>query len=342
MSEPIRLACLEGQSADRMVLLGFASASLLCRLSFPDVLDEATGEGYQRPFNERHSLDFRKYIQSANSATIPLTLNLRPDHADAWSLSRASDGRIDLVIDRDAVNIMAQVDCQHRLGHLDDLATPLPFMCFIGLSRQEEMEIFSVINGKAKGLSASLLDFHAAQLAEDLAGERPELFVALHLNNDPDSPWHRLLNIGGKPTLGLKRVASLRLMQQAVAEFLKASGALNRLGPAGAAALVCDFWKAVATVLPGAWKDSRKHLLTKGVGVYALMTIAADIVRESEASGRTCDKRAFAAALQDFATDLDWSTTGPLKGFGGQAGVKAAVEFIREARSRSRLKVVNG
>lgn len=337
----LRLPCLEGKSAGRTVLLGFAPAGLLCRLSFPDVLDEATGEGYQRPFNERHSLDFRKYIQTPDSATIPLTLNLRPGHDEAWTLEREGN-RLTLVIAEGAAKIMAQVDCQHRLGHMGDLDIPLPFMCFLGLSRAEETEIFSIINGKAKGLSPSLLDFHAAQLAEDLAGDRPELFVALHLNNGPDSPWYRRLNIGGRPTLGLKRIASLRLMQQAIAEFFKASSVLDRLGPAEAATLVCDFWTAVATVLPKPWADPRKHLLTKGVGVYALMTVAADIVQETHGSGRVCDKRTFAAALQDFATDLDWSTTGPLKGFGGQSGVKAAVEFLRDARARTRLKVVHG
>ena len=78
---------------------------------------------------------------------------------------------------------MAQVDCQHRLGNLCDLSIPLPFMCFIGLSEREEMEVFSVINSKAKGLSTSLLDYHEAQLAESLAQERPELFIALQLNS---------------------------------------------------------------------------------------------------------------------------------------------------------------
>jgi hypothetical protein len=31
-------------------------------------------------------------------------------------------------------------------------------MCFLGLTEREEMEVFNVINSKAKGLSTSLLD----------------------------------------------------------------------------------------------------------------------------------------------------------------------------------------
>ena len=175
MSSSILIDCLQGLSAHRPVLLGFAPADLLYRLSFPDILDEDTGRGYQRPFNERHSQDFRRYIKEPDSSTIPLTLNLRPHAEGNWRILQLEEGRIRLEIAAGAGKIMAQVDCQHRLGNLCDLSIPLPFMCFIGLSEREEMEVFSVINSKAKGLSTSLLDYHEAQLAESLAQERPEL-----------------------------------------------------------------------------------------------------------------------------------------------------------------------
>lgn len=342
MLESIVIECLRGQSAHRPVLLGFAPADLLYRHSFPDILDEDSGRGYQRPFNERHSQDFRRYIKEPDSSTIPLTLNLRPSAAGAWRLVDLPDGRVRLEIGADAGKIMAQVDCQHRLGHLGDLPIPLPFMCFIGLSEREEMEVFSVINSKAKGLSTSLLDYHEAQLAEALAEERPELFIALQLNSREDSPWHRRLNLGGKTTSGLKRIASLRMMQQAAYEFLKATKLLPKAPVEDVVRVVLDFWRAVAGVLPKEWADPRRHMLTKGVGVYALMRIAADIVIECRDAGRPCDKRAFTTALADFASTIDWSTSGPLKGFGGQGGVKQAVEFIRDARKRARYKVING
>lgn len=342
MDNPVRIPCIKALSAGRAVLMGSAPASLLCRHSFPDILDEATGEGYQRPFNERHSLDFRRYIQAEGSSTIPLTLNLRPECRDGWRIVEGADGLTWLEIGRDAGKVMAQVDCQHRLGHLDDLDVALPFMCYVGLSRAQETEVFSVINGKAKGLSPSLLDFNTAQLSEDLGHERPELFVALRLNSDPASPWYRSLNLGGKPTLGLRRKASLRMMQQAVAEFLKQAPPAAAMDAEAVAQLVTAFWQAVVLVLPDAWDNPRHHLVTKGVGLYALMNLAADIVRETHAAGRTCDKRAFAAALEDFLRDIDWSTTGPLKGFGGQGGVAAAGEYIRGVRARSHVRVVNG
>src|SRR5881227_90752 len=106
---------LMGFSSQREVFMGFAPASTLHALSFADVLDEDTGRGYQRRFNPQHSLDFRKYIQLDESATIPLTFNLRPRTDGAWRIERGTPWGAQLVIAPDAGKILTQVDCQHRL-----------------------------------------------------------------------------------------------------------------------------------------------------------------------------------------------------------------------------------
>lgn len=330
------LTCLSGRSLDRGVLLGFASARVLHGASFADVLDESSGRGYQRRLNPRHSLDFRRYVQEAGSATIPLTFNLRGADGDGWRLDRQGGAvALHLLPGR---RPLAQVDCQHRLGHLADLDVELPFMTFVGLSEREEMEIFGVINGKAKGLSNSLLDFHDAQLCSDLATERPELLVALHLKNEPTSPWFNRLDLGGNQVSGLERRASLRTMQKACRILTK------RLRPRSAddvARVAHDFWCAVATVMPEAFSKPRKSLVTKGIGVYALSEIAADFVLEAPA-GTRCDAAYFAAAIGDLAPRLDWGNEGPLGGLGGEGGAARAAEILRQLRRRPHLKVANG
>jgi DGQHR domain-containing protein len=208
-----------------------------CTLRFADIL-EHTGRGYQRRFNARHSLDFRRYIQDDRSTTIPLTLNLRPRKGGAWSIQKLEVRRARLDVPPSAGKVFAQVDCQHRLGHLADLDIELPFMSFVGLSEREEMEVFNVINSKAKGLNASLLDFHDAQLAADLVSERPELFIALYLNNETSSPWYRQLDLGGNITSGLGRRASLRTMQKALKVFPNRTRALAQDSPEATARLV--------------------------------------------------------------------------------------------------------
>src|ERR1700741_4818604 len=118
---PIALPVLRGYSADRPVLLGFGAASLLHKLSFADVLDEEAGTGYQRRIYMPHSLDFRRYIQKERSTTIPLTFNLRPNSTGAWRVKPGASGTAQLIVRDDAERILAQVDCQHRLGRIHDL-----------------------------------------------------------------------------------------------------------------------------------------------------------------------------------------------------------------------------
>ena len=332
-SPPILLAALRGRSANRDVLLGFAPASTLYRISFADVLDEHTGRGYQRRFTDQHSLDFRRYIQRRGSTTIPLTFNLRPSSGEkVWSLTQSDNGIAELVIDGADRRVLAQVDCQHRLGHLADVGVLLPYMILIGLTQREEMEVFSTINSKAKGLSSSLLDYHETRLARDVAVERPELFIALQLNDVETSPWYRQLDLGGNATTGLKRRASFRTMQKAVRRFLNATAILSELSADECARMVHDYWVAVSCVLHEQWAEPRRHFLTKGVGVYALMGILADMWLELPRRRPLPGVAHFSERLVDFALSFDWSNEGPLKGLGGEAGANAAHDLLRMVR----------
>jgi len=330
-----------GLSGDRQVFIGIATSNLLHSLSFADILNEETGLGYQRRFNPRHSLDFRKYIQTPNSTTIPLTLNLRPTTNCSWEIKHTQDSAALLIIQKSAGKVFAQVDCQHRLGHLSDLEISLPFMTFLGLTIKEEMEIFSIINSKAKGLNTSLLDFHESRLVSDLAQEKPELYIALYLNDSSSSPWYKQLDLGGEKTSGMTRRASLRTLQKAIKRFLSQTKILDHLTPENTAQLILDYWNAIASLLLEQWSNTRKHILNKGIGVYALMNIAGDIYLESQIRNQHCDFNYFTGVLSDFVYQVDWSNTGPFKGLGGEAGVQQALDIIRQIRKQSKLHMVS-
>ena len=330
----LRLEGTLGVAVSRPALVGFAPARLLHRLSFADVLDEERGSGYQRRLNPQHSLDFRRYVQTEGATTIPLTLNARPPRGEVWRVIGTGAGaRIE--IDPDASRVLSQVDCQHRLGHLHDLDMPLPFMCFLGLTALEEMDVFRIINSKAKGLSTSLLDFHDAQLATDLCRERPELFIALQLNIHDESPWRRRLDLGGESTSGLARRASLRTMQKAIRDYLLSPTRIHERETVEAAtAVVLAFWQAITDVLPQAWNDPRRHMITKGVGVYALTGLLGDIYRD-RGSAAACTRRTLRSEIASFADEVDWSGKGTLKGLGGESGAKEALRLLRDFRNRA-------
>ena len=321
-----------GHCGDREVFLGFANASELSQISFPDILDEVSGKGYQRRFHREHSLEFKKYIQQTGATTIPLTFNLRPD-LDGWTLKR-NPSSATLIVDLAANPVMAQVDCQHRLGYLRESQIPFAFMAYIGLSIEEEIEIFRVINGKAKGLSGSLLDFTEARLVEeDLKTAKPELFLALVLHEDQRSPWYQQLDLGGHRTTGPLRVASLRTMQKAARRFLREGGLSNKDVDDSTATLVIDFWRAITVVLSKQWNQPRQNMLVKGIGVYCLMSLAGELYQESIKKRVVCNIDYFISVLSDFVHCIDWSNKGPLKGYGGASGADTALTLLRQIRT---------
>jgi DNA sulfur modification protein DndB len=329
----LRLPVLLGSSGKRQVILGSAPAGLLHSLSFADVLNEATGRGYQRKFNPRHSLDFKKYLDNRGSTTIPLTFNLRRPKKGEWVFEQ-QNGTTFLRIHSDTP-VFSQVDCQHRLGSLATSKIPLAFMSFVGLSVRQETEIFTTINGKAKGLNTSLLDYNLARLAKDLAIEDPHLFIALRLNSEEDSPWHGQLGLGGNMTSGMKRRASLRTIQKAVAKFLRATNIITIGDTQEASRVVLDFWKAVAVVLEHQWNCPRKYYVTKGIGVYALMLVAADLYLDAVSQNINPSVGYFSSCLFDFVTELDWSNHGPLEGLSGESGANKLYKELSHLRLKA-------
>jgi DNA sulfur modification protein DndB len=114
---------------------------------------------------------------------------------------------------------------------------------------------------------------------------------------------------------------------------------LRTRGPLAAAQLLLDFWSAVALVLADAWDQPRRHLVSKGVGVYALTAIAVDIYSEAR-NPAACDKKYFAAALADLVFELDWTNEGDFRGLGGEAGVKSAIDLLRNAKKSRRVRTL--
>lgn len=323
-----------GQCGAYEVFLGFASANLLHSVSFADVLDESTGRGYQRPRDIQHSASFRSYIGRPDSSTIPLTFNLRPDRQTGWRIERQQDGAAALVLDQ-SVKSLAQVDCQHRLGELSGSEVPLAFMAFIGLDLRSEMAMFTVINSKAKGLSSSLTDYHNSNLIADLFADAPHLYIARRLNDDPDSPWFKMIRLGGKPTPGLKRRTSLRMMQTAVAHFLSNTSRKKFDSADMTFGVVANFWRAVAQVFSAEWCDPRHHLLTKGVGLHSLMHIAAHIA--NHAGPAALDKEFFVKQLSVLKGRVDWRSNGEFSSAGGKKGVADVTSRLKEALQHANL-----
>jgi DNA sulfur modification protein DndB len=314
------------------VALGCATARDLHSVSFADVLDEDHEVGYQRPFDESHSRDFRSYIDQPGSTTIPLTFNLRGQKGVAWDVV-SRNGRPLLRICRPHsghASVMAQVDCQHRIGMMAASELPLTFQCYLGLSREAEVGIFHVINAKAKGLSSSLLDYHRTLLAREPGDVPMEIFIAKRLHDDPRSVWHKRVKLGGAGTQGAGRKTSLRGLQSATKLLLQRSplGSAGQLSRQEKYEIVSSFWHAVASAWPAAWASPRSHLITKGIGVNALSLLAADLITAIASRGEPTTRQAFESYLSRLAS-VDWSSQGSFRAYGGRRGAQELHQFLR-------------
>lgn len=317
-----------GHCGGQKVFMGFATSRILYAHSFPDVLNEDTGKGYQRPRNIEHSRDFRRYIQHGGASTIPLAFNLRKEMNDCWDVKMGDFPHATLFI-KGKSKCLAQVDCQHRIGELGEDDVPLAFMSFIGLEVHDEMALFNIINSKAKGLCTSLTDYHESNLLQNLATDAPHLYLARRINEDRNSPWFMMIRYGGETSSGHKRRTSLRMMQKSIQKLLASSTVLKKMPIEDQYGIIMAYWNAVRTVFPKAWEDHRHHLLTKGVGLYSLTLLLGEILRTSEPGKLNEDF--FARFLRPLTNSIDWSSNGTFSDVGGQKGANEAFRHLKRS-----------
>lgn len=329
---PFEIHGVRGVCGSLPVFMGCAQAKKLHAHSFADVLNEDTGLGYQRVRNIPHSKNFRSYIHQERTSTIALTFNLRGEPGAQWSIEDATCGAPFCVLKiKHGQRPLAQVDCQHRLGELDNSEIPLAFMAFLGLELRSEMAMFNVINTRAKGLTSSLTDYHESNLVNDMATDAPHLYIARRLNEDRESPWFRLIKYGGETSSGLKRRVSLRMMQTTVRRFLHATDGVL-LGDIEAKYLVLrSFWLAIRALFVPEWEAPRTHLLMKGVGLYSLSYLLADLVTKHHDTTHPLQMADFITLLAPLRAKTDWSSDGPFSTAGGRKGAIAVYKRLKEA-----------
>ena len=226
---------------------------------------------------------------------------------------------------------MARLDCQHRLHSTDQLDVKLPFVIYQDLSKDEEITIFTTINDEHMGLAKSLVDAHTLTLTgkDDARKNEPHLAIAADLNDDKKSPWYQSVNSGGisKSTPGTKRRITLRTFQVAIKDLISGPRCQNAAYETKYEA-VKNFWEAVKLTFPDAWKDHRKHMLIKGVGIAAMADLGRDVIQECLAKN-DISVDAMAVYIEKLEGFDFRNKTSPLSLIGGQKGAAAAAKAFK-------------
>ena len=240
----IELTAHEDKNLDTLCYRGSAPLSHLALVSQADVFDQDKNqEGLQRDLSPKHASEAYEYVSRKKIPDRPrvfpeIVLNAR-DKKVVKVEKNDDDGLVRITfniahmrnIDQGSVYV-SRVDGNHRLFHAagdarrDPLLSEAPFQLHIGLSREQERSLFVDINSNQKGLNTSHLAIMKSRLTEEEIEIRDNLdrWIAKKLVEDPRSPWHGLVHLGGSKKgarlQGLTRVLNFASIQGNVASIL--------------------------------------------------------------------------------------------------------------------------
>jgi len=158
----------------------------------------------------------------------------------------------------------------------------------VGLKRKQERSLFVDINGNQKGLNTS----HLAVMQSRLTDEEKEIkdhldrWIATKLSEDPNSPWHGLIYLGGSKSgsrqQSLTRVVNFASIQGGIKKLLSKSQYIHDLtDPNAQYVVIRNYWHAVKKVFAEEWAKPKDYLLLKNIRVWSLSIFVGSVIDRS-------------------------------------------------------------
>ncbi|MCF7753175.1 DGQHR domain-containing protein [Paenibacillus xylanexedens] len=306
----------------RVAYLGSIAATNITNLYYIKPFDDPSGKGYQRPVNQKRSIEFAQYLSKGEEALFtPILLNAGAKwEFSCYESSRPSYGRL---ICKDKASLM---DGQHRVGGIQRYIQEtnsdinVPFLAFHNLDEDEEIRLFDAINTKAKGIGSSLSKY--------LLRDSDELsWVATQLLVRTDSPFYNIGSITGKRNKGrhvtlqnLYRTLTL-MFKDPQLDFLRKEEKLDLA--------LFYFWQ-IENLFSLEWADYKTQRLTHIVCLDALSIAASKLfltcMKESQ---KKVDLNIVKKRVKKLK-GIEWSKEGPLKYVKGISGSKSLAADLME------------
>jgi len=354
----MELLTLKGTNLNTPVYRGFASIKDIAAISAPDTYkQDSNPDGLQRDLDEKHSREGYLYAEGAKKA---------PDYPRLWPeviLNVREKGVVEILPVDEAHNLfkivvhedlidknpdrrpqISRTDGNHRLfyggGHPSRNWPPLdvssPFSLSVGLTDLQEASLFMDINDNLKRMNTSHLRHLQTRLSESekLAKDDPALWIANKLVEDPKSPFHGIVYLGGakEKVQGLDRRVNLAALRTGTQMILKESRELREFDQIDDKfVIIRTYWQAVAKEFAKEWADSKKYLLLRGFGVQSMFILGAEIldrcISPNVIWSQLEDK--MVAYLQQTRIDINWDTKeGNVKHKGGRVGAKELADKL--------------
>lgn len=351
----VEMVAVESPNLDTICFRGSAPLRDLTRISQTDVFDQVLNpEGLQRDLSRKHAAEAYDYAARLADVERPrafpeVVLNVR----DKAVLEQAEAGEaagqriMRLTFDLDKIERarsvkVSRVDGNHRLFYgmgdgreRDALDVMVPFQIHVGLTREQEANLFLDINAEQKGLNSSHLNVLRSRITpEQMELEfHPQRAYAMQLVNDAGSPLHDLVHMGGSKhgtrEKGITRPLNFVAVENSIKRMLAKSHALQELVSDHGAryALIRAWWQAIREVYPEAWEQPGEYLVLKNIGVNAFGIVGATVIDRSATLGQV-DAADMADLLRAMKDRVDWHKDSP--DVRGRSGNRAALDLAGE------------
>lgn len=306
----VEILVFKTKNIDTICYRGSARAADIAEISAADVFDQQTNPaGLQRDLSTRHASDAYNYLARDPDPELPraypeVMLNVRDESVvEVVQVKTGAFKAMEvfrLTFDLEAIAAhreetgkppVSRVDGNHRLFYVagDGSRQPrdesIPFQIQLGLTPDQETNLFVDVNANQKSLNTSHLHILRSRLTpeEQELKSNPERVFARRLVESPDSPWYGLAYLGGSKAgskaAGEDRPVSFVLLESAVRRTLVKSQYIKDITNYDAQyEAILNYWKAVREVFATEWENHKDYLILKNIGANALGVLGGTII----------------------------------------------------------------
>jgi DGQHR domain-containing protein len=345
----LQFLAFKSKNLDTECYFGTAPLAELAIVSEADVFDQDTNrQGLQRDLSPSHAAAAYDYVSRAPDRENPraypeIVLNVRDRDVLRVEAVEGHEPHVRLIFDVEAIRRarsvkVSRVDGNHRLYYVagderrQPVYLPAPFQIHIGLTKEQETALFVDINANQKGLNTSHLTWLVNRLSPEEVEmkEHPERWIAIRLAEDPASPWHGIIHMGGSKVgareQGLIRPVNLKSLEGGVKRTLGKSAYIYDLTDIKAQyVLIRTFWQAVKEVFAEEWSNPKEFLILRNLGVITLSILAGTVIDRCLARQKM-DVKEMARYLRQCSGTWNWraEATGD-RSVSGMSGNRAAL-----------------
>ncbi len=337
------LPVLRGLVLGVKVYRGFARLCDLAAISKADIYDQRNNpKGTQRDLSPKHAREAYEYVVNQKLAFWPEVFLCARNSSVVSYTSSSDSGEFGTLkinaakIDRTTQILISRVDGNHRLHYADGqekgfepIESVVSFCLAYDSNLDQEIKLFRDINNNQRRMSTSHLDNIMIRLTpeEKLKIQEPELYIAKELGKDAKSPLCNTVYEGGKRSI--TKYVPLRSLKTAITYmFTKAKKLTALQGVDAQYKVIRNYLNAVKKWQSDAWQSPKDYILLRGVGLWAMFFIGADVIDRALSQGEYTEEELFKILSSGKA--WDWSNDGDFKGLSGRKG---AIEISNQVTS---------